>query len=254
MKIRSETGLIRDLIKDEIVLADLSWQLSGNNLRNGWGSWSQSVSPRCDMCTEPCDICELAAAWTLIPAWIPQQLEGIGKKPNKWCQPIKETLSSLKKIVGGSVRAHPKSSWALSRFLVMQKGEGNMESISEGSLWHSDACACMYRLLLAASKPLAQGIVSFCDPFYTQKKQKSFYNEQCHFLLLCCRKSPSPLNPRNLHSVVNNNEVYCKRLSLFHPPSQAFFHFFGGLFCTQMKLRDTHWAGIKVVLSWQCWS
>lgn len=156
-------------------------------------------------CIGLCDICELAAAWTLIPTWIPEQLEGTVKKPNKWCQQIKKSFPVSKKFVWGSVRAHPKSPWALSWFLVMQKGEGNMESIWEDSLWQGDACACTYRLMLASSKPRAQGMVSFCYPFYTQKKQKSFYNEKRHFLLLCCRKSPSPLNPRNLHSLVNNN-------------------------------------------------
>lgn len=158
-------------------------------------------------CIGPCDISELAAAWTLVLTWIPEQLEGIVKKPNNWCQQIKKSIPVSKKFVWGSVRAHPKSPWALSWFSAMQKGDGNMESIWEGSLWQGDTCVCTYRLLLASSKPWAQGIVSFCDPFYAQKKQKSFYNEKRHFLLLCCRKSPSPLNLRNLHSVVNNNEV-----------------------------------------------
>lgn len=35
MKVRAEAVLIRDLVKDEMVLFELSWQLSGNNLRNG---------------------------------------------------------------------------------------------------------------------------------------------------------------------------------------------------------------------------
>lgn len=38
MKVRAETGLMRDLIRDEIVLAELSWQLSGNNL------WNEALS------------------------------------------------------------------------------------------------------------------------------------------------------------------------------------------------------------------
>lgn len=211
MRVRAETGLIRDLIKDEIVLAELSWQLSGNNLWNGdlpsfslpwgWGSWAQSVSPSC---------AGEHVYWTLWHLWTCSSLNlGSNLDPRAAGGHCKKTQPNpvSKKFVWGSVRAHPKSPWALSRFSAMQKGEGNMESIWEGSLWQGDTCVCTYRLSLASSKPWAQGIVSFCDPFYAQKKQKSFYNEKRHFLLLCCRKSPSPLNPRNLHSVVNNNEV-----------------------------------------------
>lgn len=37
MKVRAETGLIRGLIKGEIVLAKLSWPWSGNN------SWNRDL-------------------------------------------------------------------------------------------------------------------------------------------------------------------------------------------------------------------
>ena len=88
MKVRAETGLIGGLIKDEIVLAKLSWQLSGNKSWNrdllsfryrfytllsllnssssreaeGAGARPCLLAVLVSTCIESCDIYELAAA------------------------------------------------------------------------------------------------------------------------------------------------------------------------------------------------
>lgn len=88
MKVRAETGLIRGLIKDEIVLAKLRWQLSGNNSWNrdllsflcrfyillsllsysplheaeAAGAGACLLAVLASTCIESCDIYELAAA------------------------------------------------------------------------------------------------------------------------------------------------------------------------------------------------
>lgn len=128
MKIRSETGLIRDLIKDEIVLAELSWQLSGNN---GMGIFPPSASLEAEELEPECVSSLWHVYWTLWHLWTCSSLNldssvdttaagGHWEKTQQVMPTNKRNpFQFQKKFVGGSVRAHPKSPWALSHFLVM---------------------------------------------------------------------------------------------------------------------------------------
>lgn len=65
MKVRAETGLIRGLIKGEIVLAKLSWPLSGKN------SWNR------DLFSFLCHFCILLSLLNSCPS---HEAEGAGAK------------------------------------------------------------------------------------------------------------------------------------------------------------------------------